>query len=62
LPFFYIFQIISLFSSIFFLSFHYFLLHLPYLFTIRLTYLPYFPNNFLMSFKFPQSNLFYRTA
>jgi hypothetical protein len=46
LPFFHIFQIISLFSSIFSISFHYFLLHFPNLFTIRLTYLPYFQNHF----------------
>jgi hypothetical protein len=42
LSFFDIFQIISLFSSIFSLSFHYFLLYFPNLFTIRI-FLPYFP-------------------
>jgi hypothetical protein len=35
LPFFHIFQIISLFSSIFPPSFHYFLLYFPNLFTIQ---------------------------
>ena len=34
------------FSSIFFISFHNFLLYFPNLFTIRLTYLPYFQNHF----------------
>jgi hypothetical protein len=52
LPFFHIFQIISLFSSIFSLSFHYFLLYFPSLFTIRLTYLPYFPNHFTIQLIF----------
>jgi hypothetical protein len=52
LPFFHIFQIISLFSSIFSLSFHYFLLDFPNLFTIRLTYLPYFPNHFTIQLIF----------
>jgi hypothetical protein len=52
LPFFHIFQIISLFSSIFSLSFHYFLLYFPNLFTIRLTYLPYFPNHFTIQLVF----------
>jgi hypothetical protein len=37
LPFFHIFHIISLFSSIFSLSFHYFLLYFPNRFTIRPT-------------------------
>jgi hypothetical protein len=53
LPFFHIFQIISLFSSIFPLSFRYFLLYFPNLFTIRLTYLPYFRNHFTIQLIFP---------
>jgi hypothetical protein len=52
LPFFHIFQIISLFSSIFSLSFHYFLLYFPNLFTIRLTCLPYFSNHFTIQLIF----------
>jgi hypothetical protein len=54
LPFFHIFQIISLFSSIFSLSFNYFLLYFPNLFTIRLTYLPYFTNHFTIQLIFLQ--------
>jgi hypothetical protein len=52
LPFFHIFQIISLFSSIFSLSFHYFLLYFRNLFTIRFIYLPYFPNHFTLQLIF----------
>jgi hypothetical protein len=37
------------FSSIFFISFHNFLLYFPNLFTTRLAFLPYFPNNLTMS-------------
>jgi hypothetical protein len=47
LPFFHIFQIISL--LLFSLSFH---LNFPNLLTIRLTYLPYFPNHFTIQFIF----------
>jgi hypothetical protein len=52
LPFFHIFEIISLFSSIFSLSFTYYLLYFPNLFTIRFTYLPYFPNHFTIQLIF----------
>jgi hypothetical protein len=52
LPFCHIFQIISLFSSIFSLSSHYFLLYFPNLFTIQLTFLPCFPNHFTIQLIF----------
>jgi hypothetical protein len=47
-----IFQIISLFSSIFSLSFHNLFLYFPNLFTIRLAFLPYFPYHFTFQLNF----------
>jgi hypothetical protein len=42
LPFFHNFHILSLFSSIFSISFHNFLLYFPYLFAIQLIFLSYY--------------------
>jgi hypothetical protein len=46
-----IFQIFSLFTSIFSISFHNFLPYCPYLFTIQLAFLRYFPYHFTIFFR-----------